>query len=210
MTKKPNATTQKFIEIENITNDIVFLKGGGACVILEVMSTNFALLSREEQDSRIISYAALLNSLPFPIQIFIRTKKLDISSYVKLLDQQANTTTNEILVERIKLYRGFVAELVKVNTVLEKSFYIVVPYSYLEKAVMGIKSKEFSSDATQSLHLKAKSLHDQLTRLNLRAKTLEKEELVSLFYEIYNGTSVDPTQIIENYKMPIVEGGKAQ
>ena len=73
--KKINST-QKFIEIEDIVDDIIILRGGGACLIIEVKATNFGLLSAEEQDVKIYSYAALLNSLSFPVQIVIRSKKL--------------------------------------------------------------------------------------------------------------------------------------
>ena len=152
--QKKKATTQKFIEIENIDEDIVILSGKNASLIIEVNATNFSLLSKEEQDSKIFSYASLLNSLSFPIQIFIRSKKLDVSSYLKLLETQAAQTENQLLSSQIRLYRDFVKELVKVNTVLDKKFYIVISYSYLEKGVMA-SSDSFLGLAKTSLHSKA-------------------------------------------------------
>src|SRR3989338_1244054 len=181
--QKKRATTQKFIEIEGIEEDIVILSGKNACFIIEVNATNFSLLSKEEQDTKVFSYASLLNSLSFPIQIFIRSKKLDISSYLKLLDSQAQETQNQLLSTQIKLYRDFVKELVKVNTVLDKKFYIVIPYSYLEKGVM-VSSDSFLNQAKTSLASKAESILSQVARLNLRAKILQKEELIKFFYEI--------------------------
>lgn len=215
---KLKATTQNFIEIEEIENDVAYLANGNACMVLEVMSTNFALLSREEQDTRIVSYASLLNSLPFPIQICIRTEKLNISSYIRLLGEEEKKTQNQVLQQRIKMYKDFVSELVKVNTVLEKAFYIVIPYSYLEKGVGGASTRikghsqkeALHSNATGALHLKAKSLLDQLTRLNLRAKTLGKDELTRLFYEIYNGASFETTQITEGYDKPMMTNVSAK
>jgi len=210
--KKPaqrkKATTQKFIEIESIQDDIVILSGKNACLIIEVNATNFALLSKEEQDTKIFSYASLLNSLSFPVQIFIRSKKLDISSYLKLLETQGAQTQNQLLSTQIKLYRDFVRELVKVNTVLDKKFYIVIPYSYLEKGVME-SSDSFLNQAKASLVSKADSVLSQIARLNLRAKTLGKEELVKLFYEIYNGDTVETNQITDEIKTPIVRGGNS-
>ena len=120
--QRKKATTQKFTEIENIEENIVILSGKNACLIIEVNATNFALLSKEEQDTKIFSYASLLNSLSFPVQIFIRSKKLDISSYLKLLEAQSGQTQNQLLSTQIKLYGDFVRELVKVNTVLDKKF----------------------------------------------------------------------------------------
>lgn len=203
---RKKATTQKFIEIENIEDDIVILSGRNAALVIEVNSTNFALLSKEEQDTKIFSYASLLNSLSFPIQIFIRSTKLDISSYLKLLDSQASETQNQLLSSQIRLYKDFVRELVKVNTVLDKKFYIAIPYSYLEKGVMA-SADSFLNLAKASLTSKAESVLSQLSRLNLRARTLQKEELIKLFYEIYNRDSVETNQITDEIKTPIVKGG---
>ncbi|MFH1186639.1 MAG: hypothetical protein V1697_00535 [Candidatus Levyibacteriota bacterium] len=209
-----HATTQKFTEIEEISEDIVIFQGGNATLVIEVTATNFALLSREEQDTKIYSYAALLNSLSFAIQIIVRSKKLDITAYLKLLDSQAKATQNELLKNQISLYRDFVQELVKVNTVLDKKFYICIPYSYLEKGVGATASSvskggpkdNFTEQAKAALHSKAESILSQVARLNLRAKVLEKEELVKLYYETYNDQSIETNQITDNVRTPIVRG----
>ena len=212
--RKINATTQKFTEIQDIVDDVVILSGGNACIVIEVTATNFALLSAEEQDSKIYSYAALLNSLSFPIEIIVRSKKLDVSSYLKLLDAEAKKTQNQMLAEQIRLYRDFVQELVKVNTVLDKKFYIVIPFSFLEKGVgaaTGTVNKKsfdastFSQSAKSALHSKAESLHSQLSRLNLRARTLDKEGLVKLFYSVYNENSIETGQAQDNINAPVVK-----
>jgi len=214
-----HSTTQKFTEIEDVSEDIAILSKGNACLIIEVTATNFALLSTEEQDAKVYAYASLLNSLSFPIQVIIRSKKLDISAYLKLLDAQAKATQNQMLAEQIGLYRDFVQELVKVNTVLDKKFYICISYSYLEKgagAAAKVADKNLAKDANfvaqakTSLHSKAESLQSQLSRLNLRAKTLEKEELIKLFYEIYNDTSIESNQVDENLRTPYVKKEEKQ
>lgn len=211
--QKKNATTQRFIEIERVDEDVIILSGKHACLVIEVNATNFALLSKEEQDTKIFSYASLLNSLSFPIQIFIRSKKLDISAYLKLLESQASQSQNQLLASQIRLYRDFIKELVKVNTVLDKKFYIVLSHSSLERGVSAAKTAgntatvDFISSAKTTLHSKAESVHSQLARLNLRAKTLPKDELIKLFYEIYNGTTVETNQISDELSTPIVRGG---
>ncbi|MCL4386845.1 hypothetical protein M1307_00425 [Patescibacteria group bacterium] len=217
--QKIHATTQKFTEIEDIVDDIVVLSGGNACLVIEVTSTNFALLSIEEQNSKIYSYASLLNSLSFSVQILILSKKLDITSYLKLLDAEAKKTQNRLLAEQIGLYRDFVQELVKVNTVLDKKFYICIPYTYLEKGMAGTaaatinknanKQQAFVEQAKATLHSKAESVHSQLSRLNLRAKTLEKEELIKLYYEIYNDNFIEINQATDNIKNPVVRKEEA-
>src|SRR3989344_5959833 len=166
--QKIRATTQKFTEIEDVTGNIVLLSSGNACLIIEVKATNFALLSKEEQDAKIFAYAALLNSLSFPIQIFIRSKRIDISSYLKLLDQEAKNTQDDVLRNRIALYRDFVQDLIRINTVLDKKFYIVIPYSHLESGPIGgtntfakknsLDKEAMAEAAKLGLDLKANSL----------------------------------------------------
>lgn len=184
--KKTTATTQKFIEILDIVGNIVLLSSGNACAIIEIQATNFALLSQEEQNAKVLSYASLINSLSFPIQIFIRSKKIDISSYLKLLENEALKSQNELLKKQIGQYKAFVQDLVKVNEVLDKKFYIALSYSGLESG-MGMDQKNFYLSAKAKLAMKAESVHAMLHRMNLPAKTLGKEELIKLFYEIYNG-----------------------
>ncbi|MBI2031603.1 MAG: hypothetical protein HYT08_03210 [Candidatus Levybacteria bacterium] len=212
--QKNKATTQKFIGIENIEENVVIIEGGNACSVIEINATNFSLLSKEEQDTKIFSYASLLNSLSFPIQILIRSKRLDITSYLRLLDTQAEQSQNPALSSQIRLYRDFVKELVKVNTVLDKKFYIVIPYNFLEKGIGAPKSSnkkaisskdEFVNEARGALRSKTESLHAQLARLNLRARTLEKEELVKLFYEIYNGEEIETNQATDNIKTTLIK-----
>jgi type IV secretory pathway VirB4 component len=182
------ATTQKFIEILDIIDNVVLLSSGNACSIIEIQATNFALLSKEEQDVKVLSYASLINSLSFPVQIFIRSKKIDITSYLKLLENEASKSQNELLKNQISQYRAFVQELVKVNEILDKKFYFVLPYSGLESG-MGMDQKNFYLSAKAKLATKAESLHAMLHRMNLPAKTLGKEELIELFNELYNGNT---------------------
>lgn len=184
--QKTKATTQKFIEILDIVDNIVLLSGGNACLVIEVQATNFALLSKEEQNVKVLSYSALLNSLSFPIQVFIRSKKIDITSYLRLLDEEVSKSQNQLLQNQIKLYKSFVQELVKVNTVLDKKFYIAISYSGLESGIISTKGNDFLMSAKSKLISKSEGLHEQLRRMNLSARTLSKEDLVRLFHGIYN------------------------
>lgn len=176
------STTQNFTEIKEIIGNVVLFSKGNACLIFELTATNFSLLSPQEQDAKIFAYASLLNSLSFPIQIVIRSKKLDISNYLKLLDAEIAKSPNSKLGTQIQKYRNFVADLVKVNTILDKKFYIVVPYNHLENPTI----HDFRQAAATSLHTKASTLTSQLARLNLRSRIMEDEELLRLFYDVYN------------------------
>ena len=158
-----------------------------------------------------------MNSLSFPIQIVIRSKKLDITNYLKLLDIERDKTQNASLAKQIGLYRDFVKELVKVNTVLDKKFYIVIPYSSLEKGASGAREAlrpgsnqdSFVVGAKAALHSKAESIHSQLSRLNLKARTLDEEQLTKLYYNIFNDSVIDHSQSAQTAK-PINLGKEAK
>lgn len=184
MASNIRSSTQSFTEIKEIIGDVVIFEKGNACLIFELTATNFALLSVDEQDAKIFAYSSLLNSLSFPIQIVIRSEKLDISSYLKLLDEEISKKSNTKFGQQIQKYRNFVQDLVKVNTILDKKFYVVIPFTHLENP--SFASKNFVETAKTALHSKASSLSSQLARLNLKSKTLEGEELAKLFYDIYN------------------------
>lgn len=216
--QKIHATTQKFTEIVDFADDIVILEGGNACMIIEITASNFALLSKREQDSRIFSYAGMLNSLSFPVQILIRNRRMDISQYIHELEDVINKTKNPQLQAYVEYYAAFVKEMVTVNVVLNKSFYIVVPFSSLEMGVTGAaqqtqQKKQTQKDtfieaARKALGNKANSLLGQLQKFASSARILEKEDLIKLFYEIYNeDTEVDIEQMQAGAEAPVVRGG---
>src|SRR5216683_6011365 len=110
--QKIHATTQKFTEIVDFGDDLVLLDGGNACMIIEITASNFALLSKREQDSRIFAYAGMLNSLSFPIQILIRNRRMDISSYIHEVEGVITNTKNPQLAAYVEYYSAFVKEMV--------------------------------------------------------------------------------------------------
>ncbi len=199
--QKHIATTQAFTEIEDIIDDVVLLSGGQACLIIEVTATNFTLQSQEEQEVKILSYASLLNSLSYPIQILIISRKLDISYYLSLLEKEAAKAENGALSYSIRLYKDFVSQLVSQNTVLDKKFYLIVSFSFLEKGATGIAQSRdkavFITDAKNLLHSKVSSVAQELGRIGLKSKILEKDQLIKLFYEIYNNPPPGEANIAE-------------
>lgn len=212
--QKVHASTQDFTEIQDIIEDVVILRNNSACLLIEVQSVNFALLSKEEQDAKLYAYASLLNSLSFALQILIRNKRVDITTYLQNLKKEIDSSKTEQLRSYIQLYHSFVQELVKVNTVLDKSFYIVIPYSPLEKGVKGAataagkstsKTSALFQQAQPALHTKAEAIQNQLARVNLRAIILQKEELVKVFYDLYN-RELGQVQAAESDNTPVVRG----
>ncbi len=219
-TKIPiRATSQEHLDIEDIQDDLVVLKDGGVCLVLATTAINFGLLSEKEQDATIYAYAGLLNSLTFPIQIVIRSIKKDISNYLKLLEEQEKKKKEPLLAEQIQKYRAFVAETVKQNEVLDKKFYIVIPMTALElgatKAATSIFKKKkglpFPKDyilerAKTNLYPKRDHLIRLLSRLGLRTHQLSSQELIELFFSIYNPeTQGQKITAASEYKTPLVE-----
>src|SRR5260221_2105518 len=189
------ASTQSFTEIRDIRENVVLLSNNTACSILSVTAVNFALLSKEEQDAKVIAYAALLNSLSFPIQIVVRSKQVDIVPYIASLEAQAQKTHNTKLADSIRLYKTFVENVVKTATVLDKQFYIVIPFSNLEGGlgaagkITGVQRTsldDFFISAKAALKTKVDSLMNQVDRLSLRAKLLDRDQLVKVLYDAYN------------------------
>ncbi|MCL4353717.1 hypothetical protein M1615_04650 [Patescibacteria group bacterium] len=208
-------SAQKFTEIQDILEDVAILSGGNACLVMEIQSANFALLSQEEQAAKIAGYANLLNSLSFPVQILIRNKKTNIASYISLLNQEEQKSSfhkelsieqNQKIKEQIRLYKEFVQNLIQDNAVLEKNFYLILSFSSLEKGIMGIGSN-FADAARASLHTKAESVMTQIAKLGTRAKVLNREELIKLFYEVFNQ---DATRESSQEKSPIVVKGNTK
>lgn len=188
-------STQSFTEILDIRDDIVLMKNGNACLILQLQATNFALLSAEEQDAKVFGYAGLLNSLSFPVQIIIQSKQVNIMPYITSLGEAATKAVNNKLAQNILQYKAFIEKLVTTTSVLDKEFYLIISYSLLEEGIGGVTKitevkatnlDDFFVRSKAALHTKAESLLSQIDRMNLRAKPLQKEALITLFHDIYN------------------------
>ncbi len=218
-------TTQEHLPIEDIADNMVISKDGSCCYILETSSVNFDLLSQREQEAMIYAYAAILNSLTFPLQIFIRSAVKDLSSYIRYLRSWEDKTRNPLVKKQISHYREFVAEVVEKNNVLTKSFYLVIPFSSYGLGVESVKSNlPFSvpgakkdknlpiskskviEKAKASLEPKKEHVLRVFARLGLKMRQLETKELMSLFYEIYNEESAELKDVtLNDFAAPVVK-----
>jgi hypothetical protein len=204
-TSPVKATTQQFIEIEEIQEDVILMKDYSAALVIEISAVNFWLLSSEEQMSMVYAYASLLNSLSFPLQILILSKKMDISSYLDYLDQKIKKIADQLIKTRLQSYKEFIKTIVKKNTVLEKRFFFVISFSPLELGISGANTASLKKDyvlsrAKTSLYPKRDHLLRLLAKIGLSGAVLQKQHLVELFYNLYNpsttGKSLAP---IESY-----------
>ncbi len=191
MAKKVHSTTQDFTEIVDISDDIVFLRGGNACMVAEVSSVNFFLLSQDEQNARIYGYMSLLNSLSSFIQILIVSRRVDLGNYIKLIDDKIETTSNAKIGEQLVLYRDFVRDLVKGEGLLDKKIYVVIPFSQLELGVAnatgtGSKKVPLNERVKSTLISKRNNVINQIERMGLTSRPLSTDELIKLYYELFN------------------------
>jgi hypothetical protein len=218
------ASTQDHLDIEDVRDGLALLKDGSACVILETTAVNFSLLSEGEQDAIIYAYAGLLNSLTFPIQLVIKSQKKDINSYLGLLSAQKQKIQNPLLRNQLEKYYEFVQKTVAENEVLDKKFYLIIPFSSLELGVSStlsssLKKKKglpFDKDyilqkAKASLTPKRDHLINQLTRLGLKTKQLTTPAIIKLLFSYYNPNagSVDFAESTD-YSAPMVEAAVSE
>lgn len=192
------STTQIFTEIESIEQNIILYIDGSCSLVITASAVNFGLLSEKEQDAIISAYAGLLNSLSFPIELLIRTQHKDVTAYLRLLEEQERKQTNPKLSKSIHDYRIFVAATVKEKDVLDKKFYIVIPFSSLElgasasvffgskKRGLPFQKSYIFEKALAALNPKRDHVLRLLNRLGLQARQLTNEQLVRLLFITYN------------------------
>jgi hypothetical protein len=218
------STTQLFLDIHDITNNLVIMKDGTTSVIITVDAMNFGLLAEEEQDGIIYAYAGLLNSLNYPIQIVIRSQTKDVTQYLTLLKEQEDLAPNRLMQHRIRTYREFVSNLIQERNVLDKKFYVVIPASAIELGLLapstvlpGSKPLDLHTVERSMLLEKAKSILEpkkdhliaQFARIGLLARELETQEIIQLFYMSYNPEAAEGQEITDSnsYTTPLVKAG---
>lgn len=180
--------TKDFIPIDKIAENMAILKDGSMVIVIQTSAVNFDLLSENEQLAIIGSFAALLNSLSFSIQILIRSKKLDISHYLKTLKEAEAKQTSPLLQMMMQRYRAFVEAIIRDNEVLDKQFYVVLAVSPIELGVVSSANYEKNLPKAQNiLGPRRDHILKQLSRIGLKSTQLDDERLIRLFYDIYNG-----------------------
>lgn len=222
-TTQIQSTTQEFIDIYDITNDITIMKDGACSLIITVDALNFGLLAEEEQDAIMYSYAGLLNSLNYPVQIVIRSQTKDATNYLNLLREQELKASSELKKSQIRAYASFVADLIRERNVLDKKFYIIIPVSALEMGLLppstvvpGVKQVDVSTIERSVILDKAKTILEpkrdhlisQFNRIGLFARQLNTQEIIQLFYTSYNPEAAEGQQITNSndYTTPLVTG----
>jgi len=196
------SSTQSHLDIDDIRENLVVLKSGKVSLVLETSSLNFELLADREQDVRIITFAGLLNSLHFPIQIVIRTQRKDVSKYKELLAAYRNRVNSAGIKQQLQIYEDFISNLTQNSVILDKRFYAIIPTvlatSYKTGTVrqfFGKPAQVYDQDvvvkkALLELSPKRDHLIKQFSNMGLSAKQMNNDELIRLYYSIYEPDKV--------------------
>ncbi len=198
------APTQAFLPISEIKDSVVVLKNGGLRAVLQVSPVNFNLKSEDEQNAIITWYQSFLNTLDFPIQIVIRSKKLDIDYYIDSFKEIEKKQKNSLLKNLTGEYIEYIKKLVQYADIMEKQFFIVIPYDPIRSSNRGMFSIFTESVKPNDDVSNIKQRHYEFSRLQkgllsrvdivktaidtcgVKTDQLKTPKLVELFYQVFN------------------------
>ncbi len=190
--------TQQFVPIERVRDGIIVLKTGELRSIIITSSLNLALKSEDEQQAVLSQFQNFLNSLDFPVEFFIQSRKLNIKPYIELLQARSDEVVEDLLKIQIKEYMGFITRFAEETNIMTKHFFIVVPYiaagtaqkssSLMSFGTSGDNLAQDSAFDTARIQLEQRiaTVTQGLTRFGLRGQKLGTEEAIELFYKLFN------------------------
>ncbi len=202
-TQTNGQASQDFLPIKEIRDGVAVLKNGALRMVLMISSVNFALKGEDEQTAILLQFQNFLNSLDFHIQLFVQSRRLDIRPYLNTLEERLVAQTNDLLKIQTREYIDFIRKFTESTDIMAKSFFAVIPYSppvQLGQGKGGLLSKlpglgsqsakrdlsaEFEEHRTQ-LEQRAAVVEQGFSRIGLRVAQLGTEELVELYFKIFN------------------------
>jgi type IV secretory pathway VirB4 component len=202
---KLSAATQDFVTIKDIRDGVVILKSGQLCSILLASSVNFALKSTDEQQAILQQFQTFLNTLDFSLQIHVQSRRLNIEPYLALLATRETGQDNDLMRIQLREYIDFIRTFMSEVDVMSKNFFVVVPYSPAPLNVAKGLTSLFTGSPTKvaspadqkfeeyriQLDQRVSLVVEGLSGVGVKTVQLQTDDLVELFYHIYNPT--DPT-----------------
>ncbi|MBP9765695.1 MAG: hypothetical protein KBD12_00480 [Candidatus Pacebacteria bacterium] len=184
--------SQNFVPIKEVKEGILILNNGNMRVLLSTTSLNLSLKSEDEQIGIITGFQTFLNSLDFSIEIFLQSKKLDIRSYLSLLRERQNEVEEDLLKIQIKEYIDFIQKFTEEQSIMTKIFYVVIPYDVINVVsnTKRMSQEDFVKNRNQIMQ-RVSIVSSGLSSLGLSVKMAETEELVNLFYKLFNPNELD-------------------
>jgi len=197
-------STADLIQLKQITEGVLILKDGSIRAVVEVGAINFDLRSSDEQAALLQQFQGFLNSLDFPLQMLIHSRKFDITAYLASVQAASEQLTNELLKVQAQEYMRFVGELSDLANVMSKKFYVALPFTVVatgeKKGILDSFKEVFAKKPAgpevipaeqlaaykAQLQQRADLVIGGLSGLGLRGKLLGQDELVALFTALYN------------------------
>jgi len=200
---KSAPAVQKFVEVKEIQNNVVILKDNSLKAVCACSSINFDLLSSQEQEAVIARFQEFLNSLDFPVQILIASRKFNVENYLDQIREFEKKQTNELLRIQTGEYINFVQSFVEFANIMNKSFYVIIPFNVVEAREESFLNKLKNVIAAQKpkkqtfemekfnqykmqLDQRVALVTQGLQGLGIKAIPLNNEQLTQLYFEFYN------------------------
>lgn len=219
------AATQKYLSVDRIREGVVVLKDGRLRMVLKATPVNFDLKSEKEQEVTIYQFQSFLNSLKFPIQITVQSRRVDLSGYIEKVKTATANEVNELLQKQSQDYLDFIKTLADQVNIMDKSFYLVIGHivkgavekqTLIDKVLQRKKSNladmtdaEFA-EYREVLQDRLRTVAGRLNALGITTTELGTKEVIELLYNTYNPEEAvtehlsDPTQVTA----PIIQRGQ--
>lgn len=203
--------TQEFVPIKEVRQGVIVLKDGGLRAILAVSSVNLSLKSADEQTATIQQFQSFLNSLDFPIQIVVQSRRLDIRPYLLTLDAKMKEQREPLLKLQTAGYMSFIREFTEQVSIMRKYFYVIIPYEEARLSTKkgflgGLLGNSRASDRKKGVSAEDASFEERRTQLDervsvtagglegcgARTERLTTEAVIELFYKTFNPGDIQP------------------
>lgn len=215
---KISVSTQQYLDIAEIKDNTIVMKDGTLRAVLLVSSINFALKSEDEQNAVIESYVRFLNNLNFSLQVVIQSRELDIDNYLQYLKDKEKEQTNKLLKVQTADYIEYIKELTALGKIMNKRFYVIVPYDPLTDkrkgffslvaeamkpaTVIKLKEKTFKS-YQEMLDRRIESVLGGLESMGVSVVRLDTQSLIELYYRTYNPETAKNQELAELDKIRV-------
>jgi len=226
----PNST-QNSLLIAEIRDGIVIMNDGSYRAVLACQSINFDLMSPQEREAVEFSYQGFLNSLYFPLQIFVRSQKVDMRPYIQKLDKIRSEHDNMLLALLMEDYIAYMTDITLQTNIMDKRFYVIIPFfSAVDAQKVVQSSKSFFTNvfgkkeekviineqdldkAKQELRNRIQACMAGLQQCGVKSVPLDTQELIELYYDAYNPDTATRQRItnFSDLETPVISKGAGQ
>jgi len=213
---KISTSTQKYLDIAEVRDNVIVMKDGTMRSIILVSSFNFALKSEDEQNAIVSAYVSFLNNLEYPLQIVIQSREFKIDSYLEMLEKKQREQTNELLRVQTAEYLSYIKELISLGKIMNKRFYAVVTYNPLSNkqksffsrlletlkpaTLIRLKEEKFAR-RREALVARTEEIAGGLLSIGLQTAILDTQSIIELMYNTYNPDTSPNEKLVEVEKL---------